>query len=84
MQSDLNEINVLVYTAGNKICFLSSSVIAHGLLILKNAEGIVVKEKIISNTNSDYIIFSAGTKINKKATVSIISNEINYEKKLIL
>lgn len=85
MQDTVDEISVLIYADGNTIYFLSSSVIADGLLIAKNEKEKTISRKIIANSNYGYlkVPLEMVTK-HKTATVYINSNKINYEKKLVM
>jgi hypothetical protein len=85
MQNKVDEINVLIYADGNTIYFLSSSVIADGLIIAKNEKEKTISRKIIANSNYGYLkVPHEMVAKHKTATICINSNEINYEKKLIL
>jgi len=81
-----NELaKVLIYSIGNTIYFLSSAIISDGLLIAKNEQEKTISETVISNSNYGYLEIDKRTMAKLKATtVTIISNEINYEKKLNL
>ena len=85
MRNKAEEINIMVYVVKNKICFLSSSIIKHGLLLLKNTDGELLKQKIITNSNSDFVTISTKTIIyNRQLNVCIVSDEVKYEKRMIL
>ena len=85
MKNKAEEINIMVYVVKNKICFLSSSIIKHGLLLLKNTDGELIKQKIITNSNSDFLTINTESKTyNRQLNVCIVSNEVNYEKRMIL
>jgi|APSaa5957512622_1039677.scaffolds.fasta_scaffold12186_3 hypothetical protein len=85
MKNKAEEINIMIYAVSNKICFLSSSIIKHGLLLLKNTDGELLKQKIITNSNSDFLTISSETKINnRQLNICIVSDEVNYEKRMIL
>ncbi len=85
MQNIVDEINVLIYADGNTIYFLSSSVIADGLIIAKNEKEKTISRKIIANSNYGYLkVPREMVTKHKTATICINSNEINYEKKLVL
>ena len=85
VQKEKEIAKVLIYSIGNTIYFLSSSVISDGLLIVKNEEEKTISETVISNSNYGYLEIDKRimTKL-KTTTITIISNEINYEKKLNL
>jgi len=77
------EITVLVYVVGDKLCFMTSSLVAKGVLQMRDDNGSIIKQKVISNSNFDYMTISNNIRINNKTiTVCIISNEISYEKRL--
>jgi hypothetical protein len=85
VKTEKETAKVLIYAIGNTIYFLSSAVISDGLLVAKNEQEKTISEKVILNSNYGCLeIDSTIMTKTKTATVSIISNEINYEKKLNL
>ena len=81
MQNRSNKILMMTYNIGNDIFFISSIVISNGLFTVKNKDGLLLGQKIISNCNSDYITIP---KKNKTVEISIISKDVEYKKTLTI
>ncbi len=81
LQTNKEEINVLVYTSYNEIYFVASSVIRQGLLTIREPDESIVYQKAILNSNYEHITLPIEI---KKVIVYILSDEINYEKTLML
>ena len=81
MQNKITDVVVLPYSIGNKIYFISSTIISEGLLTVKDMDGSLMAQKILSNCNEDHITVSKNI---KTVEISIISENINYRKTIKL